>query len=138
MAESIGFSIAKSSKAGPQPNEHEAPSHRPGELSETSARNDSAKTFGGASYLIFFTVLHKLATFAMNQVVVSYVSTRVFGFCTVQLEGVILQTTLFLSREPFRLALLRNSEPSSNTADSLSEKLESKRLTMRRLVNAAW
>ena len=70
----------------------------------------------GASALFMLQVFTRLATFVMNQILFRFVSPQVLGITGIELE-LLLSTILFLSREGFRLALLR--APSSSTAEKL-------------------
>ncbi|CAG8472075.1 6703_t:CDS:2 [Paraglomus brasilianum] len=74
----------------------------------------------GAYYLVLLQLLSRLLTFALHQVILRYTNPRTFGIAAVQLE-LLLATILFLSREGFRCALLRDATVRESN-DKKSEK----------------
>ncbi|KAG5460026.1 MAG: Rft protein-domain-containing protein, partial [Olpidium bornovanus] len=64
----------------------------------------------GASYLVSLQLFTRMTTFALNQLLLRYVTPTTLGIASVQLE-LLLNTILFLSREGFRCALLRGATP---------------------------
>ncbi|KAJ1679477.1 Oligosaccharide translocation protein rft1, partial [Spiromyces aspiralis] len=74
----------------------------------------------GVKYLVGLQVFSRLITFTMNQVILRSTSADVFGVVEVQLE-LLLSTILFLSREAFRVTLLRPAAiPTGTTTRSAS------------------
>ncbi|OXA55379.1 Protein RFT1 [Folsomia candida] len=65
-----------------------------------------------ASYNIVFQVLTRIFTFALNAFILRYVSHEVLGVCNVRL-ALLYSSVMFLSREPFRRAVLRKKETDS-------------------------
>ncbi|KAJ1956121.1 Oligosaccharide translocation protein rft1, partial [Linderina pennispora] len=71
----------------------------------------TGSAFAGAQYLMGLQLFTKLATFAMNIVIVRLAGIESFGVASVDFE-LLLATLLFLSREGMRNALLRiTSDP---------------------------
>ena len=86
----------------------------------------------GAKYLVFLTAVQRILSFALNQVLLRHVTPDVFGVASVKLE-LIVGTSLFMTRECFRLSLLRG-------ASILTDPVESpqKRAHVAKIVNLAW
>jgi oligosaccharide translocation protein RFT1 len=70
-----------------------------------------------ASYLIVLQLFTRIVTFTFNQLILRHTTPAIFGFATIQLE-LLSSTILFLSREGFRIALLRDQDV--NTAINLA------------------
>jgi oligosaccharide translocation protein RFT1 len=68
--------------------------------------SSASTAFKGAKLIMVVSVLQRIITFAMNQLILHYTTPDVFGFAAVSLE-LLLSTLLFLSREGIRLACLR-------------------------------
>ncbi|OBZ89223.1 Protein RFT1 [Choanephora cucurbitarum] len=68
-----------------------------------------AATAKGASYLIMLQFVSRMLTFSLNQIVLRYTSKATFGIASVNLE-LLSSTILFISREGFRSALIRQSK----------------------------
>jgi oligosaccharide translocation protein RFT1 len=66
-------------------------------------------TAKGASYLILLQFVSRMLTFSLNQIVIRYTSKATFGIASVNLE-LLSSTILFISREGFRSALIRQSK----------------------------
>ena len=67
------------------------------------------------SSLVFLQVSSRAFTFILNQALVRLATPQTFGTATVQFE-LLLSTTLFLSREGVRTALLRQQKTSSSSS----------------------
>ena len=67
------------------------------------------------SSLVFLQVSSRAFTFVLNQALVRLATPQTFGTATVQFE-LLLSTTLFLSREGVRTALLRQQKTSSSSS----------------------
>ncbi|KAI8347338.1 Rft protein-domain-containing protein [Blakeslea trispora] len=83
----------------------------PKEGLSTEEKDDSllAATARGASYLIMLQFVSRMLTFSLNQIVLRYTSKATFGIASVNLE-LLSSTILFISREGFRSALVRQSK----------------------------
>ncbi|CAL8102717.1 unnamed protein product [Orchesella dallaii] len=66
-------------------------------------------TVRSASFNIVFQVITRVFTFMLNAFILRYVSHDVLGICNVRL-ALLYSSVMFLSREPFRRAVLRKSE----------------------------
>ena len=60
----------------------------------------------GASGLVFLMASQRALNFVLNQLLIRAVDPEIFGLASIQLD-LMLQTSLFLSREGFRLSLSR-------------------------------
>ncbi|KAI0000293.1 Rft protein-domain-containing protein [Russula vinacea] len=69
------------------------------------------------SSLVFLQVSSRAFTFVLNQALVRLATPQTFGTATVQFE-LLLSTTLFLSREGVRTALLRQPKTTSSSSSS--------------------
>jgi oligosaccharide translocation protein RFT1 len=69
------------------------------------------------SSLVFLQVSSRAFTFILNQALVRLATPQTFGTATVQFE-LLLSTTLFLSREGVRTALLRQQKTTSSSSSS--------------------
>ena len=69
------------------------------------------------SSLVFLQVSSRAFTFVLNQALVRLATPQTFGTATVQFE-LLLSTTLFLSREGVRTALLRQEKSTSSSSSS--------------------
>ena len=69
------------------------------------------------SSLVFLQVSSRAFTFILNQALVRLATPQTFGTATVQFE-LLLSTTLFLSREGVRTALLRQPKTTSSSSSS--------------------
>jgi oligosaccharide translocation protein RFT1 len=69
------------------------------------------------SSLVFLQVSSRAFTFVLNQALVRLATPQTFGTATVQFE-LLLSTTLFLSREGVRTALLRQQKTTSSSSSS--------------------
>lgn len=69
------------------------------------------------SSLVFLQVSSRAFTFILNQALVRLATPQTFGTATVQFE-LLLSTTLFLSREGVRTALLRQEKSTSSSSSS--------------------
>lgn len=69
------------------------------------------------SSLVFLQVSSRALTFVLNQALVRLATPQTFGTATVQFE-LLLSTTLFLSREGVRTALLRQEKSTSSSSSS--------------------
>jgi oligosaccharide translocation protein RFT1 len=83
---------------------------------------------GGARLLVALQVATRLLTFALNQLLVRAVGPEALGLATVRLE-LVLSTVLFLSREGFRLAALRQA---------IGDDAAARRTQVAKVVNLAW
>ncbi|KAI0269977.1 Rft-1-domain-containing protein [Gloeopeniophorella convolvens] len=75
----------------------------------TPAPNLLTASLGSISSLVFLQLSSRLFTFVLNQALVRLATPQTFGTATVQFE-LLLSTTLFLSREGVRTALLRQQK----------------------------
>jgi oligosaccharide translocation protein RFT1 len=71
-----------------------------------------AASLTSVSSLVFLQVSSRAFTFILNQALVRLATPQTFGTATIQFE-LLLSTTLFLSREGVRTALLRQQETAS-------------------------
>lgn len=62
--------------------------------------------------VVFLQVLTRVFTFLLNAFILRYVSHEVLGICNVRL-ALLYSSVMFLSREPFRRAVLRKNERDS-------------------------
>jgi oligosaccharide translocation protein RFT1 len=89
------------------------PPHNNKKAPEIQANNEKedllSTTAKGASYLILLQFISRMLTFSLNQVVIRYTSKATFGIASVNLE-LLSSTILFISREGFRSALIRQSK----------------------------
>ncbi|KAI9140598.1 Rft protein-domain-containing protein, partial [Paraphysoderma sedebokerense] len=79
-------------------------------------------SLSAAVYLSILQLFARVLTFAMNQLVLRYITPAVFGLASIQME-LLAGTILFFSREAFRSALLRASlgiEPEETKLVNLS------------------
>ncbi|ODN00220.1 Protein RFT1 [Orchesella cincta] len=81
-----------------------SPKKAPDEILSGSVRS--------ASFNIIFQVITRVFTFMLNAFILRYVSHDVLGICNVRL-ALLYSSVMFLSREPFRRAVLRKSESDS-------------------------
>lgn len=79
----------------------------------------SASSLITARALILLQLLSRLLTFGLNQALVRIAPPEVFGTAAIQFD-LICSTTLFLSREGIRNALLRSPSTSEKNAESRS------------------
>ncbi|KAJ2077459.1 Oligosaccharide translocation protein rft1 [Coemansia sp. RSA 988] len=92
--------------------------------------------FSGVRYLIGLQIFVKLATFAMNTVVIYIAGRRAFGVASVRFQ-LLLSTILFLSREGMRDALMRVNTPLSNNTDTAIDRPTKPTKQEQRIINAA-
>ncbi|KAJ2807746.1 Oligosaccharide translocation protein rft1 [Coemansia guatemalensis] len=101
---------------------------------ETNSRVNG-HAFSGVRYLIGLQIFVKLATFAMNTVVIYIAGRRAFGVASVRFQ-LLLSTILFLSREGMRDALMRVST-SSSSAEPAADRPTKPTRQEQRIINAA-
>jgi oligosaccharide translocation protein RFT1 len=77
-----------------------------------------SRSLASASSLVLLQLLSRVFTFVLNQALVRLVTPQVFGTASIQFD-LLLSTILFLSREGVRNALLRSSNPSAKSKESL-------------------
>ena len=70
----------------------------------------------GASYLVGMNTIQRVLTFGLNQLLLRHIDPRVFGTAEAKLYF-LLTTVLFLSREGFRVALVRESGAGAGADD---------------------
>ena len=78
-----------------------------------------AASLTSVSSLVFLQISSRAFTFVLNQALVRLATPQTFGTATVQFE-LLLSTTLFLSREGVRTALLRQQKSASSSSSSSS------------------
>jgi oligosaccharide translocation protein RFT1 len=78
-----------------------------------------AASLTSVSSLVFLQVSSRAFTFVLNQALVRLATPQTFGTATVQFE-LLLSTTLFLSREGVRTALLRRQQKPASSSSSSS------------------
>lgn len=69
-------------------------------------RPSTTTALNGARLIMIVSVIQRIITFAMNQLILFYTTPDIFGSAAVSLE-LLLSTLLFLSREGIRIACLR-------------------------------
>ncbi|KAJ1920550.1 Oligosaccharide translocation protein rft1 [Mycoemilia scoparia] len=87
-----------------------------------------SKGISGIRYLVGLQLFSRLITFVMNQLVLRSISPSTLGIVEIQLE-LLLSTILFLSREGFRVALLRlkaTESVASDTKSHITQKTENR------------
>ncbi|KAJ2610519.1 Oligosaccharide translocation protein rft1 [Coemansia sp. RSA 1365] len=104
-------------------------------LSNAPGTRANEHAFSGVRYLIGLQIFVKLATFALNTVVIYISGRRAFGVASVRFQ-LLLSTILFLSREGMRDALMRVSTSLSN-ANSAAERPSKPTRQEQRIINAA-
>ena len=85
----------------------------------TTRPNLLAASLTSVSSLVFLQLSSRAFTFFLNQALVRLATPQTFGTATVQFE-LLLSTTLFLSREGVRTALLRQQKTASSSSSSSS------------------
>ena len=81
----------------------------------TTPPNLLAASLTSVSSLVFLQLSSRAFTFVLNQALVRLAAPQTFGTATVQFE-LLLSTTLFLSREGVRTALLRQQKSASSSS----------------------
>ena len=95
-----------------------------------------SRALSGARQLVALLAAQRLANFALNQLLIRHVSPEVLGLTTIRLE-LLLSTVLFLSREGFRLALVR-SEAAIVVSEEGAAPDARQRVAQQQLINTAW
>ena len=89
----------------------------PHRVDPTTSPNLLAASLTSVSSLVFLQISSRAFTFVLNQALVRLATPQTFGTATVQFE-LLLSTTLFLSREGVRTALLRQQKNASSSPSS--------------------
>ena len=95
------------------------PATDPHRVDPTTSPNLLAASLTSVSSLVFLQISSRAFTFVLNQALVRLATPQTFGTATVQFE-LLLSTTLFLSREGVRTALLRQQKSASSSSSSIS------------------
>ncbi|OCF36549.1 oligosaccharidyl-lipid flippase [Kwoniella heveanensis BCC8398] len=82
-------------------------------ISDRGDSGSSSNPLSTARALVLLQLLSRLLTFGLNQTLLRLASPAVFGTAAIQFD-LVCSSTLFLSREGIRNALLRCKEPSPN------------------------
>ncbi|KAF8491180.1 Rft-1-domain-containing protein [Russula emetica] len=93
------------------------PATDPSHVDLTTPPNLLAASLTSVSSLVFLQISSRAFTFVLNQALVRLATPQTFGTATVQFE-LLLSTTLFLSREGVRTALLRQQKTASSSSSS--------------------
>jgi oligosaccharide translocation protein RFT1 len=93
------------------------PATDPHRVDPTTSPNLLAASLTSVSSLVFLQLSSRAFTFVLNQALVRLATPQTFGTATVQFE-LLLSTTLFLSREGVRTALLRQQKSASSSSSS--------------------
>ena len=93
------------------------PAANPYHADPTTQPNLLTASLTSVSSLVFLQVASRAFTFILNQGLVRLATPQTFGTATVQFE-LLLSTTLFLSREGVRTALLRQQKNASSSSSS--------------------
>jgi oligosaccharide translocation protein RFT1 len=91
----------------------------PYRVDPTTPPNLLTASLTSVSSLVFLQLSSRAFTFFLNQALVRLATPQTFGTATVQFE-LLLSTTLFLSREGVRTALLRQQKSASSPSSSTS------------------
>lgn len=92
-----------------------------------------SKSTRGASLLVIGQLVTKLFTFLLNQVLIRYISPKVFGVSSY--FEVLLSTALFFSREGVRLSIQRTEKAEEHDADYKIEKKKESSGTLTKYVD---
>jgi oligosaccharide translocation protein RFT1 len=93
-------------------------------VKQSSAERLLVKSAEGVTFLLFGQAFTKLSTFIMNQILITYVSPKIFGI-NAFLEF-LMSSILFFSREGIRLSSQRIQDPDDEDLESSDSRLTEK------------
>ncbi|RKP05550.1 Rft protein-domain-containing protein [Thamnocephalis sphaerospora] len=104
---------AKNSATGAGNDAPDVTDAKPADGQSAAGQRVLSETLKGASYLMMLQFFSRIVTFTLNQVLLRYTTPDTLGVASVQLE-LLIASVLFLSREGFRCALLREDDSASS------------------------